>query len=154
MVGELILLASQKRLSFSAYVRGVLEDHVREQVKNMGVLHPDSSPLDRAVKRFVLGYRGVRIAGLPGKERRGVLENLAWKSLEEAIAYAKSQEDPELRLLAMRLATALMRTELAILHEQDAAAVDELLEELEVRRRELATRAKERNRKTAKGGRG
>jgi hypothetical protein len=57
----------------------------------------------------------VMIAGLPAKIDRDELEGPSWKSLEEAIAYAKTQSDPELRLLAMRLITGLMRVELAIL---------------------------------------
>jgi len=83
----------------------------------MGVGHPDSSPFDRAVKEFILAYRqGVLIAGLPGKARRADLEGLAWASLDGALKYAKTQDRPELRLLAMRVVTALMRVELAILH--------------------------------------
>lgn len=109
----------------------------------MGVGHPDSSPFDRAVKEFILAYRqGVLIAGLPGKARRTDLEALAWASLDGALKYAKTQDRPELRLLAMRVVTALMRVELAILHEQDAAHVDELVDDLEARRGELETQTK------------
>jgi len=43
-----------------------------------------------------------------------------------------------IRLLAMRVATALMRVELAIVNSQDKAHVDELVEDLENARDELA----------------
>jgi hypothetical protein len=38
----------------------------------------------------------------------------------------KPQEDPELRLLAIRVVGYLIRTELSIRHKQDQAAVDPL----------------------------
>jgi hypothetical protein len=54
------------------------------------------------------------------------------------LSNSKAQEDPELRLLAMRIVGYLIRTELAIQHEQDQAAVDELHNDLEAARHELA----------------
>lgn len=57
----------------------------------------------------------VMIAGLPAKTHRDELEGLSWKSFEEAIACAKTQSDPELRLRAMRVVRGLMRVELAML---------------------------------------
>jgi hypothetical protein len=140
---ELEALARKRHLSLAEYARHVLVKHLEEQAENMGVGHPDLSPFDRAVKEYILAYRqGVLVAGLPGKARRGDLEGLAWQSLEEALKYAKTQDKPLLRLLAMRVVTALMRVELAILHEQDAAHVDELVEDLEARRGELETQTK------------
>jgi hypothetical protein len=146
LVGELITLADRQHVTLSAYVRFILEQHVLAETKNMGVRHPFRR-LDRAVKRFILAYQQgvVTIAGgLPGKPHRTALEELTWKSLGEAIVYAKTQSDPELRLLSMRVVTALMRTELAILREQDAAEVDELFRELEERRREYVEKATQR----------
>ena len=68
----------------------------------------------------------------------------------ETIKFAKAQDDAMLRLLAMRVVSSLVRTELAVLHEQDRAAVDELLAELESDRGELAKKARESTRnKTA-----
>jgi len=84
----------------------------------------------------------VGVAGLPAKEKRDELEELSWAGLQEAIKFAKAQEDPELRLLAMRVVGYLIRVELAIQHEQDQAAVDDLFIELEAARDELAKKAK------------
>jgi hypothetical protein len=98
---------------------------------------------DRAVKRFMLTYQmPVGIAGLPAKEKRDELEELSWAGIQEAIKFAKAQEDPELRLLAMRVVGYLIRTELAIQHEQDQAAIDELYNDLEAARRELAQKVR------------
>ena len=111
----------------------------------MGALHSALHPgFDRAVKRFILFCQmpAVGIAGLPGKERRNELEGLGWTAVLEAIKFAKAQEDPELRLLAMRVVSSLIRTELAILHEQDQAHVDELVAEVEAMRSELAEKVK------------
>ena len=104
------------------------------------VLHHN---LDRAVKRFMLTYQmPVGVAGLPAKEKRDELEELSWAGLQEAIKFAKAQEDPELRLLAMRVVGYLIRVELAIQHEQDQAAIDELYNDLEAARRELAQKVR------------
>jgi hypothetical protein len=84
----------------------------------------------------------VGVAGLPAKEKRDSLEELSWAGIQEAIKFAKAQEDPELRLLAMRVVGYLIRTELAIQHEQDQAAVDELYNELEAARDELAQKVR------------
>ena len=101
---------------------------------------------DRAVKRFMLAYQmPVGIAGLPAKEKRDELEELSWAGLQEAIKFAKAQEDPELRLLAMRVVGYLIRTELAIQHAQDQAAVDDLFIELEAARDELAKKVRSRD---------
>ena len=112
---------------------------------------------DRAVKRFILAYQmPVGVAGLPAKEKRDELEELSWAGIQEAIKFAKAQEDPELRLLAMRIVGYLIRTELAIQHEQDQAAVDDLFIELEALRDELAKKVRARdqgNREPLSGGR-
>jgi hypothetical protein len=98
---------------------------------------------DRAVKSFMLTYQmPVGIAGLPAKEKRDELEELSWAGLQEAIKFAKAQEDPDLRLLAMRVVGYLIRVELAIQHEQDQAAIDELYNDLEAARRELAEKVR------------
>jgi hypothetical protein len=105
----------------------------------MGVKHPSFWSFDRAIKRFIVTVQSsVVIAGLPARQRRDELEGLSWEALREAIKYAKAQDEPMLRLLAMRVATALMRVELAVLNSQDKAHVDELVEELENARDELA----------------
>ena len=124
--------------------------HVEEQIKNMGVSRPSFHPFDRAVKRFILTAQGTTIAGLPGKERRFELEELSWQALQEYIKYAKAQEEPMLRLLAMRVVTAQIRAMLAILDSVDKAHVDELLEELENARDELARETQTRTSATKK----
>jgi hypothetical protein len=100
---------------------------------------------DRAIKRFMLTYQmPVGIAGLPAIEKRNELEELSWAGLQEAIKFAKAQEDPELRLLAMRIVGYLIRVELAIQHEQDQAAADDLFIQLEALRDELAKKVRSR----------
>jgi hypothetical protein len=136
---KLALDAARKGITFSAHVRGILTAYLESEAKNVGVLHPRFWPFDRAVKRFIVAVQAdIGIAGLPGKQRRDELEGLSWEALREAIKSAKAQEDPVIRLLAMRVATALMRVELAIVDSQDKAHVDELVEELENARDELA----------------
>jgi hypothetical protein len=70
---------------------------------------------------------------LPGTEKRGELEDLVWTAVQEAVAYSKTKaaaDDAESRLLALRVANGLMRTELLTLKHQDDAYVDALLKEL------------------------
>jgi hypothetical protein len=142
----LTLEAEARRVgvSSSAYVRALVIANLAQRGENMGVprsvAHRD---FDRAVKRFILTYHmPIGIAGLPAKEKRDQLEELSWAGLQEAIKFAKAQEDPELRLLGMRVVGYLIRVELAIQHEQDQAAVDDLFIELEAARDELAKKAK------------
>jgi hypothetical protein len=71
--------------------------------------------------------------GLPGSPKRDDLEALVWKAIQEAVSYSKTEaaaKDAEARLLALRVANGLMRTELALLKHQDDAFVGALLEEL------------------------
>jgi hypothetical protein len=141
-------------LSPSEYMRSLLVAHLMSLVtrRNKGDLHSvGHRDLDRAVKEFILACQGPLFiaTSLPGKEKRNSLEELAWKAVQDAVAYAKVQDDPELRLLAMRVASNVMRTELAILHDQDQAAVDEFLEATEDDRDELAKKTQESTRKKA-----
>ena len=150
-LGKLELLklraeAARTGTSPSAYVRAALIMAFAwgGRQENLGVgrtvLHRN---FDRAVKRFMLTYQmPVGVAGLPAKEKRDELEELSWAGIQEAIKFAKAQEDPELRLLAMRVVGYLIRTELAIQHEQDQAAIDELYNDLEAARRELAQKVR------------
>ena len=145
-LAHLALEAEARRIgvSPSAYVRALVIAGLTRREENSGVarsgLHKN---FDRAVKRFILTYQmPVGAAGLPAKERRDELEELSWAGIQEAIKFAKAQEDPELRLLAMRVVGYLIRTELAIQHEQDQAAVDDLFIELEAARDELEKKVK------------
>jgi hypothetical protein len=87
----------------------------------------------------------VGVAGLPAKEKRDQLEELSWAGIQEAIKFAKAQEDPGLRLLAMRIVGYLIRVELAIQHEQDQAAAEDLFIQLEALRDELAKKVQSRD---------
>jgi hypothetical protein len=72
---------------------------------------------------------------LPGTEKRSALEDLTWNAAQAAVEYSKTEaaaKDAEARLLALRVANGLMRTELMILKHQDDAYVDALLKELGV----------------------
>ena len=145
-LARLTLEAEARRLgvSSSAYVRALVIVSLTQKGENTcvkrSVLHTN---FDRAVKRFMLTYQmPVGVAGLPAKDKRDSLEELSWAGIQEAIKFAKAQEDPELRLLAMRVVGYLIRTELAIQHEQDRAAVDDLFMELEAARDELAKKVK------------
>jgi hypothetical protein len=153
-LGKLDLLklhaeAARTGVSPSAYVRAALVMSYAwgSRGENTGVarsvLHHN---FDRAVKRFMLTYQmPVGIAGLPAVEKRNELEELSWAGLQEAIKFAKAQEDPELRLLAMRIVGYLIRVELAIQHDQDVAAADDLFIQLEALRDELAKKVHERD---------
>ena len=145
-LARLTLEAEARRVgvSSSAYVRALVIVSLTQRGENAGVarsvLHKN---FDRAIKRFMLTYQmPVGVAGLPAKEKRDSLEELSWAGIQEAIKFAKAQEDPELRLLAMRVVGYLIRTELAIQHEQDQAAVDELYNKLEAVRDELAQKVR------------
>jgi hypothetical protein len=75
----------------------------------------------------------VGIAGLPGTERRAQLEKIMWQALQEVVEYSKSEEaakKAEERRRVMELLNRAVRAELAVLHEQDAAYVEDLIKEL------------------------
>jgi hypothetical protein len=94
----------------------------------------------RIVEEWVQLYRAVGIAGLPGTERRAQLEKIMWQALQEIVEYSKSEEaakNAEERRQVMELLNHAVRAELAVLHEQDAAYVDDLLRELEAFRKKL-----------------
>jgi hypothetical protein len=90
--------------------------------------------LSELVETYLLVYRGVRIASLPGKPRRDQLEEIAWKILNEAIAFKETEDsarNSRARLRVMQVVCSLMRVHLSILHDQDDAFVDGLLGEVE-----------------------
>jgi hypothetical protein len=73
--------------------------------------------------------------GLPGTEKRTELEELTWKAVQAAVEFSITEaaaKDAEARLLALRVANGLMRTELMILKHMTDAYVDELLKQLGV----------------------
>ena len=144
-LATLALEAEARRVgvSPSAYVRALVIVNLTQRGENASVRRSVLHNFDRAVKRFMLTYQlPVGIAGLPAQEKRDELEELSWAGIQEAIKFAKAQEDPELRLLAMRVVGFLIRTELAIQHEQDQAAIDELYNDLKAARDELAEKVR------------
>jgi len=87
----------------------------------------------RIVDEWIRLYRSVGIAGLPGTERRAQLEKIMWQALQEVVEYSKSEEaakKAEERRRVMELLNRAVRAELAVLHEQDAAYVEDLIKEL------------------------
>jgi len=98
----------------------------------------------RIVDEWIRLYRSVGVAGrLPGTDRRAELEKIMWQALQEIVEYSKSEEaakNAEERRQVMELLNHAVRAELAVLHEQDAAYVEDLLEELET----LAQKYKEK----------
>ena len=88
----------------------------------------------RIVDEWIRLYRSVGIAGLPGTERRAQLERIMWQALQEIVEYSKSEEaakHAEERRRVMALLSHAVRAELAVLHEQDAAYVEDLIKEIE-----------------------
>jgi len=66
-----------------------------------------------------------------------------WQALQEIVEYSKSEEaakNAEKRRQVMELLNHGVRAELAVLHEQDAAYIEDLLEELETLTREYKER--------------
>jgi len=87
----------------------------------------------RIVDEWIRLYRSVGIAGLPGTDRRAQLEKVMWQALQEIVEYSKSEEaakKAEERRRVMELLNRAVRAELAVLHEQDAAYVEDLIKEL------------------------
>jgi hypothetical protein len=88
----------------------------------------------RIVDEWIRMYRSVGIAGLPGTDRRAQLEKIMWQALQEIVEYSKSEEaakKAEERRRVMELLNHAVRAKLAVLHEQDAAYVEDLIKEIE-----------------------
>lgn len=143
-----ILLEARKAgITPSKHVRTILRDHFKQEYESG---HTQSSGvsilsnLTRLTKEYIIlaqqsrqatkvPMKAAKTPGLPGAEKRDELEALTWQALQAALAYSKTEDaakDAEARLLALRVANGLMRTELAILKHQDDAFVGALLEEL------------------------
>lgn len=135
--------------TISKQLRNILRDHFKQEYENgptqsSGV--PNLVALTRLTKEFIaraqlarqtpttkVPMKETKEPGLPGTEKRDDLEVLVWEGLKQAFAYSKTEDaakDAEARLLALRVANGLARTELAILKHQDDAFVGALLEEL------------------------
>ncbi|MGA2789838.1 MAG: hypothetical protein ABSF00_03600 [Candidatus Bathyarchaeia archaeon] len=141
------LLARQKGQPVGEYLRVVVEEHLRgvSDTHSLGVRHLED--LTRLTREFItraqlerqnptkVPMKAEKDAQLPGVEKRSALEELTWKAVQAAVLYSKTEDaakDAEARLLALRVANGLMRTELMILKHTDDAFVDALLKELGV----------------------
>ena len=86
------------------------------------------------VREWIQLYRSVSIAGLPATEKRAQLEKIMWQALQEIVEYSKSEEaakNAERRQQVLELLNHAVKAELAVLHEQDAFYVEDLVERLE-----------------------
>jgi hypothetical protein len=93
-----------------------------------------------AVNEWIGVYRSVSIAGLPGTERRAELEKIMWQALRQVVEYSKSEEaakNAEERMEVLELLNRAVKAELAVLHEQDAFYVQDLVEQIEALMRKL-----------------
>lgn len=139
------LQARKASITLSEYVREMVRQHLETVYYNKkpSVVHLKN--LTRIAKQYIVTVelsrqwpskvpmKGEKEAGLPGAPKRDALERLVWQAIQEAVAYSKTEDaarEAEARLLALRVANLLMRTELAILKHQDDAFVDELIKEL------------------------
>ena len=96
-----------------------------------------------AVNEWISLYRSVSIAGLPGTERRAELEKIMWQALQQVVEYSKSEEaakSAEERMEVLELLNRAVKAELAVLHEQDAFYVEDLVGRIEALMRELKER--------------
>jgi len=92
------------------------------------------------VNEWIGVYRSVSIAGLPGTERRAELEKIMWQALQQVVEYSKSEEaakSAEERMEVLELLNRAVKAELAVLHEQDAAFVEDLVQRIEDLMRKL-----------------
>ncbi|MGA2971890.1 MAG: hypothetical protein ABSE39_04600 [Candidatus Bathyarchaeia archaeon] len=138
---DLQLEARRAGITPSKELRNILKDHFERVASTQasGGLHRET--LTRLTKQYIIRAQQSRQVtkvpmkdskepGLPGTAKRSELETIVWQAVQAAVTYSKTEEDSEMRLLALRVANGLMRTELAILKHQDDAFVDALLEEL------------------------
>jgi len=100
----------------------------------------------RIVDEWIRLYRSVGVAGrLPGTERRAELEKIMWQALQEIVEYSKTEEaakNAEERRQVMELLNHAVRAELAVLHEQDAFYVQDLIDKIETLMREYEKKKK------------
>jgi len=129
-------LALKRGITFSEYLRDLVRQHLIETGPQFGESGVRLDHLIRSVKQFTLTYRELVVvsAGLPAKPKREELERLTWDAVLRAYEFAKSEEaaaHAKARLRAMEVLANLVRAERLILLDQDKAAVDEIIEELE-----------------------
>lgn len=130
----------------------MVTEHLFELHDSRNQLHDNWQRLDSLIRRFILLSRQeVAIAGAPAtQDKRNELQEVAWKAIQQAVEYSKSEEAAEnavARLLALRVLGYLVRTGLAILDSKDKNFIDDLVEQLEASRSEWATQTKTSARK-------
>ena len=135
-IAGLRALALKRGITFSEYLRDLVRQHLIETGPQFGESGVRLDHLIRSVKQFTLTYRELVVvsAGLPAKPKREELERLTWDAVLRAYEFAKSEEaaaHAKARLRAMEVLANLVRAERLILLDQDKAAVDEIIEELE-----------------------
>jgi len=125
----------QRRITPGWYLRHyVVKEHLRrkrEARPGVDLL----TPFMRTVKDYIATCQGIRIAGsLPAESRRKELEEITWKAIQQAYAHSQTEDaatNAEARHAALLVLGGLLKTERAILHDQDDAFVNQLIEELE-----------------------
>ena len=151
------LLARRANKPLAEYVRLVIREHMQGVTSTYSLGGSHLETLVRLTKEFItraqvarqvptkVPMKAEKDPQLPGTEKRSVLEDLTWKAVQAAVEYSKTEaaaKNAEARLLALRVANGLMRTELMILKHQDDAYVDALLKELGVDADGLAEKAR------------
>ena len=146
-IAALRALALKRGTTMSDYMRDVVRHHLLEMGPQFGKSGVRLDCFIRSVKQFILAYREpvVVSAGLPAKPKREELERLTWDAVLRACEFAKSEEaatQAKARLRAMEVLANLIRAERLILLDQDKAAVDDLIERLEIGLQDLRKRIK------------
>jgi hypothetical protein len=153
--------AKLRHMSQAEYLRRVFKEHLKALHKNDSGLNQSAIVLERFhsdVKQFILACRGVAIATkLPSAERREDLEAAAWKAVQDAVEWIKTEEAAENARARARIAQVLanlMRVENTILDSRDEAFLGNMelaLDELEASRVALEEESKttQRTQKTA-----
>jgi len=134
-------MAKRKQVTMGWYLRDtVVKEHMRQDYnarKGTDLL----APFTRTVKEFILTVHGIPIAAaLPADWKRRNLEELTWQGVQQAFAYSQTEEaakNAKARLQALTVLADMARVERAILHDEDDAFVDQLLEELDADNNEL-----------------
>ena len=135
-IAALKVLALRTGTTVSQYMRDLVKHHLRQVGSQFGETGARLDCFIRSLKQFILTYRehALVCAGLPAKPRREELEHLAWDAVLRAYEFAKGEEaaaNAKVRLRAMEVLANLIRAERLILLDQDRAAVDEIIEELQ-----------------------
>lgn len=140
-------LAKQNNVTLAGYGQRMVKEHLEGVITQRLGDNTHLENLVKLTKEYIVRARLARgmpnkvpmkaskDAELPGAEKRSELEELTWKAVQAAVEFSKTEaaaKDAEARLLALRVANGLMRTELMILKHMADAYVDQLLKELGV----------------------